>query len=202
MQSPKSNVQEPVRTGSGSGGVTSTKDIPIISSEWGYSAVWPNVNEEKQGELLARTFLTNVSNGVSLSIWYDWRDDGLNPNEPEHHFGTVSNFYHENRKPVYDPKPAYLAARTLAAFFSGYRFERRVDVGVAEDYVLAFRKGNELRFAVWTTANRARRVLLPLSAGEYTSVTHKGQGLRILSGDQKGVAIDLTTAPIYLRPKN
>lgn len=196
-------VQSPVRTGSASDrAMSSTKDIPIISSEWGYSAAWPNVNEEKQGELLARAFLVNVSNGISLSIWYDWRDDGLNPNDPEHHFGTVSNAYHESRNPVYDPKPAYFAAKNLATFFSGFRFEQRVDVGAAEDYLLAFRKGSELRFAAWTTAGRAKKVLLPLSAGKYTGVRHKGEDLGVLRSDQKGLLVDLTSAPIYLRPNN
>ncbi|HEV7798175.1 MAG TPA: cellulase family glycosylhydrolase [Pyrinomonadaceae bacterium] len=197
VQSPKSKVQSPANDGTGS-----EQDIPIISSEWGYSAVWPGVNEEKQGELLARAFLINMANGISLSIWYDWRDDGLNPNEPEHHFGTVSNFYHDDRVRANDPKPAYLAAKTLATFFSGYRFEKRIDVGVAEDYVLAFRKGNELRFAAWTTGARAGKFLIPLSAGAYSALTHKGQDVGILRGDQKGLLIDLTTAPMYLRPHN
>lgn len=111
------------------------------------------MSEEKQGQLLPREWLTNVANNISLSIWYDWRDDGLDPNEAEHHFGTVSNSYHEGRDPVFDPNPAYLAAKTLATLFSGYRFEKRLAVGGAEDYVLVFRQGGDLRLAAWTTAN-------------------------------------------------
>jgi hypothetical protein len=176
--------------------------IPIISSEWGYSAVWPNVNEEKHGELLARTWLTNVANGISLSIWYDWHDDGVNPNDPEHHFGTVSSLYHDSRDPVYDPKPAYLAARALTTFLSGYRFESRVNVGSAEDYVLAFRKGSEPRFAAWTTASGDRRLLIPLSAGRYSELSHDGRDLGSFNSDQTGLQINLTTAPIYLRLNN
>lgn len=183
-QSPKSTVQ--------------SQDIPIISSEWGYSSVWRGLSEEKQGELLPRAWLTNVANGVSLSIWYDWRDDGLNPGEPEHHFGTVFNSYHANREPVYDAKPAYLAAKTLTTFFGGYRFEQRLNVGSDEDYVLAFRKGDALRFAAWTTGSR-HEVLVPLSAGQYRSIRHTGQDVGISSGDQKGLAVTLTNAPIYLR---
>ena len=153
-----------------------------------------------------------MANGISLSIWYDWRDDGLNPNQPEHHFGTVSNFYHEGRDPVYDPKPAYLAAKTLTAFFSGYRFEKRLNAGSAEDYVFVFRKagspagqlrggaeGGELRFAAWTTANAAHGVLLPLSLGSYTTTPHTGQSVSIVNADQKGLRITLTTAPVYIR---
>ena len=201
VQSPMSNVQSPA-IGSSSNQIGVHKEVPIISSEWGYSAVWPNVNEEKQGELLARTWLTNVANGISLSIWYDWRDDGLDPNDPEHHFGTVSNFYHESRDPVYDPKPAYLAAKTLTTFLSGYRLDSRVDVGRAEDYVLAFRKGNDLRFAAWTTASANRRVLIPLNAVRYAGLSYVGRDLGVFEGDPKGLTINLATAPVYLRPNN
>ena len=64
-------------------------NISIISGEWGYSSAWHGMNEEKQAIMLARQFLTNAANGIPLSIWYDWRDDGLDPKEAEHHFGLV-----------------------------------------------------------------------------------------------------------------
>jgi hypothetical protein len=188
------------------------KQIAIFSGEWGYSSVWPGMNEEKQGQFLARQWLTNVANDIPLSIWYDWRDDGSDPNEPEHNFGMVSNAYHEGRDPVYDPKPAYLAAKTLTAFFNGYRFEKRLDVGGAEDYLLVFRKagspagqprwganGDDLRFAAWTTANEAHNALLPLNAGRHTTTRHTGQNAGVVSADQKGLPITLTTAPLYIR---
>ena len=31
-----------------------------------------------------------LSQGVPLSIWYDWHDDGADAHEAEHHFGTVA----------------------------------------------------------------------------------------------------------------
>jgi hypothetical protein len=179
--------------------VTVSKQIPIISSEWGYSAVWRGLSEDKQGELLARAWLTNAANDISLSIWYDWRDDGVDPNEAEHHFGMVSNAYHQGREPVYDPKPAYLAVKTLTTFFSGYRFAERLKVGGADDYVLAFRKGSELRFAAWTTSNRTREVVVPLSSARYELTRHTGEELSTAAIGQKGLTINLTTAPIFIR---
>ncbi|HVQ37624.1 MAG TPA: hypothetical protein VMS31_08825 [Pyrinomonadaceae bacterium] len=175
------------------------KEIPIISSEWGYSSIWSGLSEEKQGELLARSWLTNVANGISLSIWYDWRDDGRDANEAEHHFGTVSNSYHEGRDPVYDPKPAYLAAKTLSGFFNGYRFEKRVDTGHSDEYVLAFRKGSEMRFAAWTTASGNRRVMLPMSPGQYSTSLYNGMDTGAVNADAKGFAVTLTSAPVYIR---
>ncbi len=199
VQSSKLKVQSST---SGSGGdvvARAPKDIPIISSEWGYSSVWLGMSDEKQGQLLARSWLTNLANGIQLSIWYDWRDDGSDVNEAEHHFGAVANSYHEGRESVYDPKPAYLAAKTLSAFFNGYTFQKRLDAGDADNYVLVFRKGSEQRFAAWTTADRARSVKVPLSAGQYSTSLHTGLDGGVVSADERGVTINLTAAPTYIR---
>jgi len=176
----------------------SKRNIQIISSEWGYSSVWPGLNVDKQGELLARAWLTNVANGISLSIWYDWRDDGLNPDEPEHHFGTVSRLYHDSREPVFDAKPAYLAAKALTSFFSGCHFERRLNLASEKDYVLVFRKGDEFRFAAWTTGSN-HQVLLPLGVGQYNVTKHTGQNNGSLRSDGKGIMLTLSNAPSYFR---
>src|SRR5688572_10839723 len=185
----------PVRTRSGSDGAS---EIPIISSEWGYSSAWPGLTKEKQGHLLARQWLTNTANGIGVSIWYDWRDDGPDPNEPEHNFGVVSNLYYQDRNPVYSPKPAYLAAKTLTTVFGGYWFEKRIDVGSTDDYVLVFRQGNNLRFAAWTTG-RAHNVHLPLNPASYTSIAHTGETIASFTTDAKGLELTLTTAPVYIR---
>lgn len=188
------NLREMIKTYSPRG-----KQISIFSGEWGYSSAWPGMNEDKQGQFLARQWLTNVANDIPMSIWYDWRDDGSDLNEPEHHFGMVSNTYHEGREPVYDPKPAYLAAKTLSTFFNGYRFEERLTVGGAEDYVLVFRKGSDLRFAAWTTANEHHNLLLPLNAATYSIARHTGQNASVVNANQQGLRITLTTAPLYIR---
>src|SRR5467141_3956599 len=75
------------------------KNVSIISGEWGYSSVWRHLDESRQGVMLARELLINQSNGISLSIWYDWKDDGKDPKNIEHHWGTVYFPYHANREP-------------------------------------------------------------------------------------------------------
>ena len=91
------------------------KNIPIVSGEWGYSTAWKNFNDEKQARYLVREFVVNKLNGIPLSIWYDWHDDGTNPQEGEHRFGIVQHEYHAGRDPVYDPKPAYELVRALTS---------------------------------------------------------------------------------------
>src|SRR5262252_2871603 len=128
----------------------------IISTEWGYSSAWSRMNEQRQAVMLAREFLTNLANGIQLSIWYDWRDDGTDESEAEDHFGLVHHEYHGGEM-VYEPKPAFMAAHTLISLLKGYRFEARLTAGGPEDYLLVFSRDGERRFAVWTTSPGTRR---------------------------------------------
>ncbi|MGQ0762649.1 MAG: cellulase family glycosylhydrolase [Acidobacteriota bacterium] len=176
----------------------SSLDMPIISGEWGYSSVWRGMNEQIQGELLARQFLTNVANGIPISIWYDWRDDGPDPREPEHHFGLVRHRHYPGRTPIYDPKPAYHAARTLNTFLNGYTFERRISVGSAGDYVLLFRRGGDYRIAAWTSSPVTHRVTLPGMTGPFRANTFTGEVTRQPLSSTQGLTLEISSAPIYL----
>jgi len=117
-------------------------DRPILSGEWGYSSGWQSFDDRLQGEYLARQFLTNLSLGITLSIWYDWHDDGPDPNEPEHHFGTVTLDYRA--------KPAYREMERLVRALSGKRFARRLP-SRPEDHLLLFSGGDQSVLAAWTT---------------------------------------------------
>jgi hypothetical protein len=177
---------------------SSNGEIPIISGEWGYSSGWRGLSEEKQGDLLAREMLTNLANDISISIWYDWRDDGTDPNESEHHFGLVRNAYQAGRDPAFEPKPAYLAAQTLSVFLDGYAYQRRLPVGSDSDYILVFSKGNELRLAAWTTSTSAHRIVIPDKAGTFRITKHNGESGGTILATQEGLKLELSTSPLYL----
>ena len=164
------------------------KDVPILSGEWGYSTAWANHNPDRQGKYLPRQWMTNLMNDVPVSIWYDWHDDGTDPKEPEHHFGSVENKEFTGRDPVYDPKPSYTAAKTFQQFFAGYRFNKRLWVGKADDYVLLFAKADAVKLAAWTTVKEAHEITIPASAGAFKVVNHLGaaqpsRGVRLCRGD-------------------
>lgn len=180
---------------------STSREIPIISGEWGYSSVWRGMNEQIQGELLARQFLTNVANAIPISIWYDWRDDGPDPREPEHHFGLVRHRHFPARTPLYDPKPAYHAARTLNTFLDGYTFERRISVGSDSDYVLLFRRGGDYRIAAWTSSPVTHRVTAPGMTGQFMANTFTGEATRDPILNSQGVTLEISSAPIYLTPR-
>jgi hypothetical protein len=178
------------------------KKIPILSAEWGYSSAWKDMDEMKQGKMLPRQWLSNLANDVPLSIWYDWHDDGTNPKEPEHHFGTVAHAYHAGREPVYDPKPAYRAAEAFAAALGGFQFKRRLPAGQGDDYVLLFAKGQEVRLAAWTASGSARTVQVAAREGaKFKATGHTGQVVPPLVAGQTGLSIPLTDAPQYLVPE-
>lgn len=177
------------------------KQVPILSGEWGYSAAWRNYDEAKQGKFLPRQWLVDLANDVPLSIWYDWHDDGRDPKEPEHHFGMVKHDYFAGRDPVYDPKPAYLAAKTLTAQLAGFRFDKRIAPGEPEDYVLAFGRDGEQRLAAWTTADAPRTVTIPVKPGKYRLMGHTGQALPNIMADAEGLRLTLTDAPQYVVPE-
>ena len=176
------------------------KSVPIISSEWGYSAASFNGDEAKQSALLARQLLINQSQGVSLSIWYDWQDDGHDPTQIEHHFGTVRPPYYENREPVYDAKSAYRAMKTLTSVLSGFRFAERISSPslTPDDYVLMFRANGETRIAAWTTSWFARTVTIPVSESTYRVIGHTGEVIARKDSSQSTLTLNLTNAPQYV----
>lgn len=119
------------------------KKIPIVSGEWGYSTNTKGVSLQTQANYIVRQQLSNLLNGVPLSIWYDWKNDGGDPNYNEDNFGAVT----------YDlrPKPAYLAIQTMTRELSGYRIARRYDTGNTNDFVLVLTNAaDETKLAAWT----------------------------------------------------
>ena len=178
------------------------KPVPVIAGEWGYSSTWnwKGMDEAKQGKLLPREFLSNLAEGVPLTVWYDWHDDSSDPQDPESHFGIVRFPYTPGTRPVYSPKPAYLALKTLSSVLDGYRFTRRLPVGGANDYVLLFTKGKETRLAAWTTSATARKVRIPDLPGRFTTTDHLGQRLTPLRSHKGKLEVTLTEAPLYLAP--
>lgn len=177
------------------------KRIPILSGEWGYSSVWQRMDAAKQGKLLPRQWLTNLAQHVPVSIWYDWHDDGRDPAEAEHHFGTVEYAYREGADPVYEPKPAYLAARTLTTSLRGFQFNKRLAVGGEDDYVLLFSQGDQVRLAAWTTSAEPRQVTVAASPGPFAVTGHTGEALAGVTAGEGGLHLRLTDAPQYLEPQ-
>ena len=139
---------------------TSRTNMPILSGEWGYSTHRKGVSLETQANFAARQQLSNLLKGIPLSIWYDWKNDGDDPGENEHNFGTVSSDL--------KPKPAYDAIHKLTQELAGYRVEQHVPASDESDYVLlCVNAAGKRKIAVWTTGTpHSTPIAISPAAGE------------------------------------
>lgn len=177
------------------------KMIPVISGEWGYSSAWAHMGPARQGKMLAREFLTNLWQHIPLSIWYDWHDDGPNPTDPEHHFGTVLNPYRKGAPLVYEPKPAYHAAKTLTSQLAGFHFDNRLPLSSDRDFCLQFSNANQTRFVAWTRDAKPHAADIPIHQGTYSAVNYVGQKIPDITATPQGATIQLSDGPVYLMTK-
>ena len=164
------------------------RKLPIVSGEWGYSTAWGGMNDEKQANYLVRQRLMNLWMGVPLSIWYDWHDDGPDPKEAEHHFGTV---YLD-----FKPKPSYIAGKVLAETLGGYRFVRRLAMGTPKDYLMLFGDDKKAALAVWTLAD-PHAMKVNVRAKDVSIVSRDGQR-KTATTENGHIELQLTPAPQYI----
>lgn len=152
------------------------RNLPIISGEWGYASHAKGVSLDTQAAYLLRQQLANLLAGVPISIWYDWKNDGTDPAEREHHFGTVTH--------ALQPKPAYIAVQTLTRELAGYSISRRVVTASERDFVLLLaNSAGEEKLAAWTLEPSSRVSL---------RISNPGQTFRLVAWD--GVGSELATA--------
>lgn len=166
--------------------------LPILSGEWGYSSARGGVSTELQAAYAARQQLVNLWQGVPLSIWYDWKNDGTDPDEREHHFGTVTHDL--------EPKPAYLAIQTLTRELKGCWVVRRLAEARGDDYLLLCgASAVEPKLVAWTTG-KPRRLALPreiTAPSELAGIDGRGRPLASLT-ENGAVVLELTGQPQYL----
>ena len=166
--------------------------IPILSGEWGYSTWKRGVTLETQAAFAARQQLANLLDGVPLSIWYDWKNDGPDPNENEHNFGTVL--------PDLVPKPAYVAIQTLTRELSGYRVVRRLALTSDKDYALLCQNSTgRQKLAAWTLGE-PHPVSIELSLkGDTKPTAVSGNGEPLTPKLESGrLSLELGAAPQYV----
>jgi len=77
--------------------------------------------EVVQARTLVKKLCLAMARGSMGYTWYDLRNDGTDPENPEHNFGLLTSDFH--------PKPAYSAFNTMALLLTGKRFVRSIDLG-------------------------------------------------------------------------
>lgn len=174
-----------------------SKQIPVISGEWGYSNInWDKsrLTEQQQADYLVRMFLINSYQKIPVSIWYDWKNDGTDSNEREHNFGTV--------KHDLNPKAAYLAAKVLSSSLAGYSIRERLDLGNENDFAFKLSNGDSEAVVFWTLGPK-HNVTLPIDPTEVTLVGIYG-GKVIINWKTEHLNLRAEQSPQYLliKPKD
>ncbi len=167
--------------------------IPIISSEWGYP-ITDAVSEDFQAALLVRQFLINRKEGVPLSIWYDWQDDGHDPQNIQDTFGVLDWSNH--------PKSAYFGAQTLMIQLNGFQFKEHNSHASRGDYGLLFEKGKSQTLVVWTIGQShhvslSDLVQIPVDTSSIALFSMIGEK-QILTPTNGVFTVVLTNSPQYL----
>lgn len=169
--------------------------LPILSGEWGYSTFTKGVPLQTQADFAARQQLANLLNDVPLSIWYDWKNDGDDPGENEHNFGTV--------QPDLKPKPAYVAIQTLTRQLAGYRIAQRLPLPDEKDYaLLCTNAAGAQKVVAWTLgqAHSASVKGQPEQGEKPAGVTWNGETFTP-KADSDGLVLELTPSPQYVRAR-
>jgi hypothetical protein len=181
------------------------KPIPVFSGEWGFqTSTTGGVSDDVQAQMVTRVYLTNLYNGVPISIWYDWNDDGTDPANAEDNYGMVGPLS------TLAPKPAYYAACNLSSLLGGYSLSRRVAAGDPNtDLVLRFERSGQSGavFVGWVMQpGTSHTVTIPASelTGLPASIAvrgNTGDTLPTLSGGSDGLTVTIDNAPTYLLAK-
>jgi beta-xylosidase len=172
------------------------KNMPIISSEWGYSTSTKGISEELQSQYIVRMQLANTLYGIPISIWYDWKNDGVDPAEHEENFGTVTADL--------KPKPAYNTVQNMNKQLNGFVFVQRVKVDSDNDYILLFKNGKgQYKLAAWTTDAAVHPIALAnkiTKVKSTTAIDGNGSPLK-LNTDNNKLTIAIGALPQYISLK-
>ncbi|MFB8422105.1 cellulase family glycosylhydrolase [Priestia megaterium] len=173
-----------------------TRDIPLISGEWGYSNVpnWNNqgasyivADELQQAQYNTRMLLINQSQNIRTSIVYDWKDDGQDNTLVEHHFGLMN----------YDqatPKQAGTAFKVLSDTLGEYQFSERVDIGSDNDYLMKYTSNKkQTAYAFWTTEDDHSFTFKGKASGEIIAMLGEKKSI-----NKPHPSLELTKSPSYL----
>jgi hypothetical protein len=166
-------------------------DKPLWITEFGYPtyAGAAGVDEETQANYLIRAFLlARTFPAVKRVSWYDFQNDGEDPDEAEFNFGLVRM----NKT----PKPAYRAYKTMASLVGDLP---PAELRIAGDtYVLRFGEGKAPLFAVWRLGG-AESMEIPCSKGLCRIIERDGES-RTVEVKESVLEIEVSEKPRYIVP--
>jgi Cellulase (glycosyl hydrolase family 5) len=176
--------------------------IEIWDTEWGYSSANAPIEapsnghsedgRHRQASLSVREILTVGAVGLPLAVWYDLRDDGTDPANPEHNYGLLDSSGNE--------KPAIKAIRTLMSVVSGRRYAGMIQETPEGIHAMRMDGLTDTVVIVWTDQPDGRRRIEYPTRNLISATDLMGQAVK-LKGEHSGqarVEIDAAAGPLYL----
>ena len=178
------------------------KHLEIWDTEWGYSSANAPVEapsnghtaegRRRQASLSVREILTIWTVGLPLAVWYDLRDDGTDPANPEHNYGLLDSSGNE--------KPAIKAIQTLMSAVSGRKYAGMIPETPEGIHGMRMAGSTDTILIVWTDQlDGRRRIEFPMR-NLISTTDLMGEAVKSKDGHsgQARVEIDGATGPIYL----
>lgn len=161
---------------------------PVYFNETAFSSSFGG--EKLQAQTLVKKMSYVMASGAMGYTWYDLRDDGINPADPEHHYGLV--------KPDFSPKASFAAYLELVRQLQGMRPLGRYDLGQGQ-YAYAFGSARGRVVVLWNDGEQA--TALPLLIPP-TGQPHQAQDImgrvRPLAEVENVAMVQSAGEPVYL----
>lgn len=164
--------------------------LHYLFSEWGYSTAKEVRTEEMQAAYLVRCQMVGLMAGAWITTWYDWRDDGDDPNDREHRFGITRRNG--------ERKSAYYALVQLLSELRGYTYEKRIAMKDDRNYALLFTKPGAGRKVVAWNSGDGGSGKLPAeyrASGDARDIMGNRVALKIEDGQ---LLLKLAPSPLYI----
>lgn len=149
----------------------------------------PNT-ELGQAQLLVRMMALQLSAGVSRIFWYDFRNDGIDPTNPEHNFGLIRQ---DN-----SPKPAVVAYAILIYMTTGCRWLGHYVIGGGNDACVAMASSNKPILIAWNRRGSGSESIRVSSSVKSVTVTDIFGSRRSYRTKDHKVTLNLSESPLYV----
>jgi hypothetical protein len=178
--------------------------VEIWDTEWGYASYdyfsknlkgdgHSAAGRKRQAVLACREALTVWALGLPVAVWYDLRDDGDDPKNPEHNYGLLDLHGAE--------KPAMIAFRTLTRIAADHIFAGMIRDVPDGAHAMRLDGSGDKVFVVWSDQPDSR-ITVRFSGEGFASATNLlGEPLKLKEGGHEDVEITLaeTEGPVYIK---
>lgn len=171
---------------------THAEPKPIWITELGWSSKTGDVSLEVQGEMLVRSEITALANGVDRYFWYDLVNDKNDRAEHEGNFGLFGQ--RTDGIAAYPPKPSGYTQALLIAKLAGATYVARDEAPGVYSHNLSGADGEELHVA-WSTAGAA--TVEYAATGTITAINTRGEVITYEPTDGN-VVVDVSGTPVIL----